>query len=464
MNRLYAALPIFAQNWAVSLEGRRRARERFTPRFHAALGELLRSVSLPLPALRRIQAARLTALVDRARAHAPHYRDIPPPVTGGDAEEAIARTLAAIPPLEKAIYRERFDEIRTRDLPERELVAMKTSGTTGTALPLLHTRDCVAEWFAVAWRQRRLAGAALRDPYLTLGGQPIVPAGQTRPPFWRTNAGGGGGGRQTLLSGHHLSPAHLPAYVEAVHALPARYVQGYPSALALLGAALSDAGRPLPPGRLRGVFTSSETLLPHQRRAIEEGFGARVHDFYSATEAAVAMTGCAAGRLHVDLEFCIVEVEVAERGPGFERGELLVTGLATTATPLLRYRIGDVGTRATDPCPCGRAGDSFLHVDGRIEDYVVTPDGRRIGRMDHVFKDRLDVAEAQLVQDTVDRVVVRVVARPGFDASSEAALVAEIRSRVGPTLAIAVERVAAIPREANGKLRAVRSSVGRIAP
>ena len=71
-----------------------------------------------------------------------------------------------------------------------------------------------------------------------------------------------------------------------------------------------------------------------------------------------------------------------------------LTGFANDATPFIRYRIGDVGTRSKRPCSCGRPGEVFLDVDGRIEDYVVTPDGRWIGRMDHVFKEQLEIAEA----------------------------------------------------------------------
>ena len=64
------------------------------------------------------------------------------------------------------------------------------------------------------------------------------------------------------------------------------------------------------------------------------------------------------------MEFCIVEVEVAEETEDYVRGPILVTGLANNATPFLRYRIGDVGTRLKGSCPCGRPGDVFLDVDG----------------------------------------------------------------------------------------------------
>jgi phenylacetate-CoA ligase len=161
------------------------------------------------------------------------------------------------------------------------------------------------------------------------------------------------------------------------------------------------------------------------------------------------------------MEFGIVEVEVEETSDQWERGPLLVTGLANYATPLLRYRVGDVGTRAKTPCPCGRPGDVFLDVDGRIEDYVMTPDGRLVGRLDHIFKGQLDIAEAQVVQETKDAIQVRIVRRQTWSAASERSLMKEIRLRLGDAIRVELVYTDAIPRESNGKFRAVKSAVGR---
>jgi phenylacetate-CoA ligase len=176
------------------------------------------------------------------------------------------------------------------------------------------------------------------------------------------------------------------------------------------------------------------------------------------------MTQCDSGRLHVDMEFCIVEVEASEETEDTVTGPLLITGLAHEATPFFRYRIGDVGTRAKHPCPCGRPGDSFVEVDGRIEDYVLTPDGRLVGRMDHVFKEQLEVAEAQILQRDEDSIDVLIVPRANYTEASERSVVKEIRSRLGHEIEIRIELVNSIPREPNGKFRAVKSVVGRNAP
>jgi phenylacetate-CoA ligase len=172
------------------------------------------------------------------------------------------------------------------------------------------------------------------------------------------------------------------------------------------------------------------------------------------------MTACPEQRLHVDMEFCIVEVEAVEETDAWVRGPLLVTGLGNDAVGFLRYRIGDVGTRLRRPCACGRPGDVFADVDGRIEDYVVTPDGRRIGRLDHIFKEQLDVAEAQILQESREAIEVRVVPRASWSQGSARTLRKEICARLGDEIGVELRLVDAIDREPNGKFRAVKSRVG----
>jgi hypothetical protein len=61
----------------------------------------------------------------------------------------------------------------------------------------------------------------------------------------------------------------------------------------------------------------------------------------------------------------------------------------------------------------------------------------------------------------VNAIEVRVVPRASFDNRAEQGLLKEIRSRLGDVIQIDVRLVDEIPREANGKFRAVKSAVGR---
>ncbi len=458
MNPLYEALPVFAQNVACSVAGWARLRQRFTRHFWSTVASWEESEFLSDDELARVQAARLAALIDRARLHTRHYAGIPPMARHHDARRCIAQALSQLPPLEKETYRANPERFLADDIGVHRLIRGRTSGTTGTALRLWCTAEALAEEYATVWRMRRHVDVSPRDPHLTFGGRMVVPFREDEPPFWRRDASV----RQTLFSLYHMSPRNLEAYVDAVHTSPAAYVQGYPSSLHLMARALLESGRPLPPGRVRAVFTSSESLLAFQRERIEAAFGARVFDRYGTSEFAVSMTACPALRLHVDMEYCIVEVEPAEETDAFVRGPLLVTGLSNHATPFLRYRIGDVGTRLKRACECGRPGDVFESVDGRIEDYVATPDGRLVGRLDHIFKEQPAVAEAQIVQTRVGEIVVYVVPAGAWSQREEEGLLREFHARLGDSVAIAIKPTNRIPREPNGKFRLVKSYIGKL--
>ena len=459
MNRLYEALPVFAQNLACTWAGFVRSRQRFNRHFHRTLREWRQTASLSLDELHAIQRRRLDAMVEHARETVPYYRGLPPPSTASDPLTAIHETLARIPVLEKTTYRDHFEDFVSTAIPPARIHRSQTSGTTGTALPLAFTDEAIAEEYATVWRMRESCGIRRSDPHLTFGGQLIVPFAQSEPPFWRRNLYG----RQTLFSVHHMTPRNLPAYVDEIHRSRASYVMSYPSSLHLVARAMLESGRVLQPGRLRAIFTSSESLLAFQREAIEKAFSVPIWDRYGTSEFAVSMTACRLGNLHVDMEYCIVEIEPEEQTDDFVRGPLLVTGLGNDATPFLRYRIGDVATRLRSQCACGRPGDVYRDVDGRFEDYVVTPDGRFVGRLDHIFKRQTEILEAQILQDSREAIEILLVPGQHYDERSERELLREVRLRLGEEIHVDIRAVQAIPRERNGKFRAVKSRVGRLA-
>ena len=63
------------------------------------------------------------------------------------------------------------------------------------------------------------------------------------------------------------------------------------------------------------------------------------------------------------------------------------------------------------------------------------------------------------LQDSPQRIVVRLVPRAGFGPAEQKELDQGFRARLGEAIEIAYEIVEAIPRQANGKFRAVVSQL-----
>jgi phenylacetate-CoA ligase len=141
------------------------------------------------------------------------------------------------------------------------------------------------------------------------------------------------------------------------------------------------------------------------------------------------------------------------------------TSLHNGAMPLLRYHTGDVTAIRREPCACGRTLARIESVTTKAEDILATPDGRLISPVSLTlpFKPFPQILESQLVQERLDRLLVKIVPSDQLTAEHEASLRAMLAERLGPGVEIELRRVDAIPREPSGKLRWVISRVDHAA-
>jgi phenylacetate-CoA ligase len=142
-------------------------------------------------------------------------------------------------------------------------------------------------------------------------------------------------------------------------------------------------------------------------------------------------------------------------------GDLVSTGLLNVDMPLIRYKVGDRGSINTecDKCLCGRKLPEISRIEGRANDVLVAPDGRRVFWLNPVFYG-LPVREAQIIQETLDNLKVKYVPAPGFSPQVEHSIIDRLYARMGK-VEVNMERVDAIPRGPNGKFRAVISNLSK---
>jgi phenylacetate-CoA ligase len=252
-----------------------------------------------------------------------------------------------------------------------------------------------------------------------------------------------------------LSQEAVPHYVDALRRYRVTHLVGYSSALHTL----AEEALRSPSGGfdLEVVITNAEPLFDHQRAAIGRAFSCPVRETYGMAELVAAASECEAGRLHLWPE--VGRVEILEEGrpaaPG-RSGALVCTGLFNVDMPLIRYRVGDSATACGGgaPCACGRRLPVLDAIDGRLDDLVYARDGRPVGRLDPVFKSQLPIKEAQIIQERLDRVRVRYVPAPEFNAATGAEVARRLRDRLGD-VDVVLEEVERVPRDAGGKLRGV---------
>jgi len=405
--------------------------------------------------LAEIQASGLRSLVNHCYRDIPYYRRLfeglgltPDDIRGPE-------DLPKLPLLTKQEVRDNSGALLAPEMKKYHPVLMRTGGTTGTALQFYVDRFANMMEFATVWRHWGWAGYRFGDRFCDLRGRIIKTAGP-----WsydaRLNA--------LFLSSYRLTRELVPEYARKLRRFKPRILRGYPSAINFFAQLLREAG--IDDIRPRAVVTSSETLLAHQRQNLEEVFGCRVFDTYGLEERCCAAGQCPEGGFHIDSEYGILGVvDGAGRpvAPG-EEGEIVATGLATRVMPFLNYRTNDLARLSTRRCSCGRGLPLIESITGRVEDMVVTPDGRSVSGagLSVALKYSPGIRLSQILQDTVEEMTVRIVRAPGYGEDDEKKLLINLRDRVGEAIKIRLDYVDDIGLTAAGKLKFVISKPGRV--
>jgi phenylacetate-CoA ligase len=446
-NRFYAYSPVPLQELILSGTelGKRWLREG--SHFRRVLEEIERTQWLSRAELDEYQARRIQQLVKHATEHVPYYRAMFR--RNGVQPEDIRSPgdLSKLPYLSKSdIVHD--PQAFISEHKNGRVFKGSTSGSTGAPLTLYHDLNGIVREHAHVFRILQWTGFRHGQRRAWIRGDMIVPAVQRDPPFWRMNWSA----NMLMFSSYHLSERNAEGYLKALAAFDPVLVQAYPSSIAYLANFLHSRARTYDGRSLRGIVTSSETLLSEHKAVIEKVFGCPVIDHYGSYERVVMISHCDKGGLHVHADYGVLEL-----APDAECDEIVGSGFNGRIMPLLRYKTGDriVMDDGSRRCPCGRHWPLVKSLEGRQDDYVVTKDGRHVTRLGHVFTGVVGLAEGQIVQERAGK--IRILAVPLGPAAHGLAetLRTKASERFGDMMDVRVEIVPNIARGKNGKLRAV---------
>jgi phenylacetate-CoA ligase len=200
-------------------------------------------------------------------------------------------------------------------------------------------------------------------------------------------------------------------------------------------------GIDLPRSGIRAIIVAGEPggSVASTKRRIETEWGARVFDHCGMTEVGPFGFECleAPGGVHVVESEFIVEVldlrsgQVRRASDGAEplEGELVLTNLGRTDSPLVRYRTGDVVRWSTAPCPCGRPWGRLLGgILGRVDDMIFLRGNNLYpSAVEGVIRQFADVMEFRIHARKVGAMAeleIEIELRPGSDPDALSAQVA----------------------------------------
>lgn len=435
----------------------------------------------------RRQQQRLEHLVASARAQSPYYqqlyRDLPESPCPTDQLPTVSKTDLMNHfddwVTDRAVTKATVQEFLANadnvghDFLGRYVVCT-TSGATGVPAILLHDHFALMVYNVLGYLRSlpaalmtpRDIGALLRGrarlaAVFVTGGHFLgntMMARRIRALPWRAKT-------QRLFSA--LSP--VPQLVHDLNAFQPAVLGGYPSALETL-AREQQAGRL----HIRPILINAagETLTATARRLIAAAFSSRVGNYYGSSEAVGLTYECREQRLHVNADWYLVEpVDEHNRAvpPGRLSDGVLVTNLANTIQPIIRYQMGDRVAIDPDRCPCGSPFPS-IQVVGRTDDVLTFPTeaGEPVRILPlavaTVAEEIRGVAACQFVQRTPSTLTVRLATDDNAD---ERQVWSALRERLAAFLTqhgattVAIEQAAEPPalHPRSGKFRQVYSEL-----
>lgn len=405
--------------------------------------------------IERLQNMNLRIMLNHAYETVPYYRRVFRERNLSPVDIKSVEDLVKLPVLTKAEIRKNFGDLLSRNFLRKDLT-LGMSGGSGDQIKFYSTKEDLSWVVAAEYRAYGWAGYELGDPCLMLWGS-SADMTKRNSILWRFS---GGLKRIMVMNTYVMSDEVLARLSNLLNKFNPEIVRGYASSVYMMAKYMLENGSGMV--RPRAVITSAETLFDYMRKTIEEAFGCQVFDFYGSREIGSLAAECQEhSGYHVSAENVALEfVREGEHVAIGEAGVILVTNLRNFGMPFIRYEIGDVGRASSDVCGCGRGLPLMSSVEGRISQFMAVYD-KRLGRVVPVSTAgpgifsialmHMPLERYQIIQESLDRVVVRAVKTKGYSQKDTDFLLEHVRKYLGDSIEVEVEFVDFIPPLPSGK-------------
>ncbi|KPJ59722.1 MAG: capsule biosynthesis protein CapK [Latescibacteria bacterium DG_63] len=417
---------------------------------------LERSQYRSLEDVRQDQWRRLKKLLQHAYSNTTYYCEkmkssgiTPEDVTSWD-------DLYRIAPLTKDDIRANKEKMIARNIPSSKLVQKKTSGSTGTPLQFFWDEDSQQWKRACTIRHNRWTGWDIGERVGAVWGNPEFRGD------WRGRLRNFLLERYIWLDTLEMDEKDMMRFYSDAREKKPTLLFGHAHSLFLLARFLRSES--LTHLRPKGIISTAMVLHDFERKEIEEVFGCKVTNRYGCEEVSLIASECEEHEgLHMNMDTLVVEFVRDDRPvKAGEPGAIIVTDLTNYGMPFIRYRLGDVGIPSDRLCKCGRSYPLIGSVEGRVADYVVTPDGKFVSgiSLTENFAMLIDgLKQMQIVQEQIDHLVFRIVKDEDFREESERQIATLTKRRFGARMKYSLEFVESIEPDSSGKHRFCISSV-----
>ncbi|RHW34662.1 adenylate cyclase [Lysinibacillus yapensis] len=162
------------------------------------------------------------------------------------------------------------------------------------------------------------------------------------------------------------------------------------------------------------IITMAEVLDPLDEVYIETIFQQKIHQVYQCTEGFLGCS-CSHGTIHLNEDLVYIEKEYLND----EKTKFypIITDFRRRTQPIVRYRMNDILTLKSEPCPCGSPMLAIEQIEGRMDDFFIFYNKEQ-DDLEYIFPDFIrracitasdNIKEYKVIQHTIDRIEVQIL-------------------------------------------------------
>lgn len=422
-----------------------------TAKYHK---ELMKSQWFEPSQLEEIQQKKLRALLEHAYKNVPYYRKLFDNLRLKPDDIKNKEDLEKLPLLRKEDVRKNLKAMTAKNLSQKDLILVGSSGTTGPPIKLFKNKNRGAWRTAARHRTQEVQEYKPGDKMITLYGYSFPRKYLFQGSFLKIMK------NDWVPYGYEMSEEKIGSFVKKLERYNPDFIRAWPSSIYPLAEYARDNEINLRP---KSIWLHGEVLFKFQRKLIEEQFDCEIFDIFGLRESSVYSFECQEhSGYHLDAENGIIEI--IRDGKHISEGELgatVFTDFTNFATPLIRYVSEDMAIYSGKSCPCGRGLPLIVKsAEGRFGDCISTNDRFVLpNSIVDVFGNVETIKNFQVIQKTKERILIKLIVKPDYSTNDANFIINGIQKLVGSEVNIEVIIVDAIPLTTSGKKRFVTSKI-----
>lgn len=259
-----------------------------------------------------------------------------------------------------------FKPLNSEDLNKNEINprstksnTFKTSGISHSRKTIKHDKESISWTSALYTRNILLNNYKIRQKILQYGD----------PQKEKSWIG------KKLIPVNYLSPENsLKHQLDAIESHNPDIIDYFPQVLLGLVKYAKKSNR-LEDIQVDKIFTRGELLTPATKDYIENNLNAEIFDNYASSEFGPIAWSCKEEGYHIAEDLVYPEIFGEDKTERSRVGELGLTTLVNTATPLVRYRTGDLVKQSVKSCSCNTSFKRIKKIIGRKENIFLNSEG-----------------------------------------------------------------------------------------